>query len=58
MFCTSHSTAAVAQWVRALAPQAEGWVFKAATDLSRNTSCDSNTAKRSAKGVGVTGPLR
>ena len=25
---TSHFTAAVAQWVRALAPQAEGWVFE------------------------------
>ena len=30
-------TATVAQWVRALAPHAEGWVFEslAATDLSR-----------------------
>ena len=49
--------AAVAQSVRAFAPQAEGWVFEYQL---RQTSSDSTTAKRSAihelTGVSVTGP--
>ena len=43
----------LAQWVRALAPQAEGWVFESQswqTQIVR-TSSDSPTAKRSAIGV-------
>ena len=52
MFCTSHSTLAAAQ--------AEGWVIKSQPrqTLVVKTSCDSYTAKRSAIGVGVMGPLR
>ena len=41
---------AVAQSVRAYAPQAEGWMFE--------TGSDSSNAKRSALGVSVTGPRR
>ena len=40
--------AVVAQLVRALAPQAEGWVFV-------KTGIDRSTAKRSALGLSVTG---
>ena len=42
-------TAAMAQWVRAWASQAEGWVFHS---QSRQTQAgdDSSTAKRSAIG--------
>ena len=43
-------TAAVTQWVRALAPQAEGW------NLSRDRP--KTTAKRSTIGVGLTGPRK
>ena len=42
--------AAVPQWVKAFARQAEGWVFE--------TGSDSSNAKRSALGVSVTGPRR
>ena len=54
---TFHLTAAVVQWVRALAPQIQR--IQAATDLSRKKIIiDSFTAKRSAVGLSVTGPLR
>ena len=41
-------TAAVAQWVRAFAPQAEGWVFesKLQQTVVVKTRSDSSTAKR------------
>ena len=53
-------TAAVAQSVRAFAPQAEGWVFESQTRQTQavKTGSDSYTAKRSAIGVSVTGPRR
>ena len=52
-------TAAVAQWVRALAPQAKGWVLESKRQtLVVKTGSDSSTAKRSAIGVSVTGPRR
>ena len=38
-------TAAVAQWVRTLAPQAEGWVFE--SQPQQITGSDSSIAKRS-----------
>ena len=46
------------QWVRALASQAEGWVFESQPRQTYvvKTGCDSSTAKRSAIGVSVTGP--
>ena len=51
-------TAAVAQSVRAFAPQAEGWMFESQTRQTQavKTGSDSYTAKRSAIGVSVTGP--
>ena len=50
----------MAQWVRAFAPQAEGWVFESQPRQSYvvKTGSDSSTAKRSAIGVSVTGPRR
>ena len=47
--------AAVAQWVRALAPQVEdlGFRIPATTDLNRKIESDSSTAKRSEIGVCV-----
>ena len=53
-------TAAEAHCVRALALQADGWVFesKPRQTLFVKTSNDSSTAKRSAIGVSVTGPRR
>ena len=53
-------TATVAQMVRALAPQAEGWVFESQTRHTKvvKTGSDSSIAKRSAIGVSVTGPRR
>ena len=53
-------TAAVAHWVRALASQAEGWVFESQprqTQVAKIGS-DRSTAKRSAIGVSITGPRR
>ena len=49
-------TAAVAQWLRALAPQAEGWVFESKPRQTQvvSTGSDSSTAKRSA--IGAMGP--
>ena len=53
-------TAAVAQGVRALAPQEEGWMFESQSrqTLVVKTGIDLSTAKCSAIGVNVTGPLR
>ena len=53
-------TAAMAQWVRAFVPQAEGWVFESQPrqNLVVKTGRDSFNAKRSAMGVSVTGPRR
>ena len=53
-------TAAMAQWVRALTPHTEGWVFESQPrqTLVVKTGIDSSTDKRSAVGVSVTGPCR
>ena len=53
-------TAAVAQWVRAFAPQAEGWMFESQPQqtIVVKTSCDSSTAKLWKVGASVTGPQR
>ena len=50
----------MAQWVRALAAQAEGLVFESQPQQIYvvKTGNDSFTAKRSAKGVSVMGPRR
>ena len=52
--------AAVAQRVRAFAPQAEGWVFEFQPRQPEvvKTGSDKSTAKRSALGVSVTGSRR
>ena len=49
-------TAAVAQWVGALASQAEGWVFESQPRQTKvvKTGSDSSIVKRSALGVSVT----
>ena len=52
-----QQAAAVAQWVRAFAPQAEGWEFESQPQLGKSGS-DSSTAKLSAIGVSVIGPRR
>ena len=49
-------SAAVAQFVRASAPQAEGWVFESQQRQTKVVKI--GTAKRSALGVSVTGPRR
>ena len=51
---------AFAQWDRALAPQADGWVFESQPrqTLVIERGSDSSTAKRLAIGVSVTGPRR
>ena len=48
-------TAAVAQWLRASVPQAEGWEFESKTRQTQvvKTGNDSTTAKRSVSGVSV-----
>ena len=48
----------MAQWVRALAPQAEGWVLKSQPrqTLVIKTGSDSSIAKRSAIRLSATGP--
>ena len=53
-------TAAMAQWIRVLALQAEGWVFESQPRQAYvvKTGSDSFTAKRSAIGVSVTGSRR
>ena len=51
---------AVAKWVRAFAPQMEGWVFKSQipqTEIEKPGS-DSSTAKCLAIDLSVTGPQR
>ena len=50
----------MSQWVRAFAPQAEGWVFESQSRQTQvvKTVSDISTAKRSALGVSVTGPRR
>ena len=50
----------MAQWIRALTLQAEGWVFESQTRQTYvvKTGSDSSTAKRSAIGVSITGPRR
>ena len=55
-----NATSAVSQWVRALAPQAEGRVFESRPrqTLLVKTGCDSSTAKRSALGLSVTVPQK
>ena len=54
---TSH-LAAVAQWVRAFASQADGWVFE--SQPRQTQVVKTGSAKRSAlyEGVSVTGPWR
>ena len=51
---------AFAQWDRALAPQADGWVIESQPrqTLVIERGSDSSTAKRLAIGVSVTGPRR
>ena len=53
-------TAAVAQWLRALEPQAEGLVLESQPQHTQvvKTVSDSSTAKRSATAVSVRAPLR
>ena len=53
-------TAAVAQCVRVLAPQAEGWVFESQPQQTEvvNKGSDSSTAKCRAVDISVTGPRR
>ena len=53
-------TLVMAQWVRALALQSEGWVFESQPrqTLVVYTGSGSSTAKRSALAVSVTGPRR
>ena len=53
-------TAAVAQLVRTLATQAEGWVFESQPRQTEvvKTYSDSSTAKRSELGVSATGHRR
>ena len=52
--------AAVAQWFRVFAPQAEGWMFESQPPQTQvaKTGRHSSTAKRSALGVSVKGPRR
>ena len=47
---------AVAQWVRAFAPQAKGWMFESQPRQMQvvKTGSDSSTVKLSALGVSVT----
>ena len=53
-----RSYAAVATYVRAMSPLAEGWMFKSQPrqTLVMKTGSDTSTAKHFAIGVGVTGP--
>ena len=54
------SRTAVAQWARAFAPQAEGWVFESQPrqTLVVKTGSDSSTAKRPPIDMNVMGPRR
>ena len=64
MFLLIHVNAyhavAVAQWVKAFAPQAEGWVFESQPWQTQvvKTGSKSSTAKRLALGMSVTGPRK
>ena len=60
LFTQSNPAPVVAQRVRAFAPQAEGTVFESQPRQTYvvKTGSDSSIAKRSALGVGVTGPRR
>ena len=53
---SNHTPSAVAQWVSAFDPQAEGWVFESHLGQPSviKTGSDSSTAKRSAISVRVT----
>ena len=51
-------TATVAQCVRALAPQAKGWVFESQPRQTLVVKTGSDTAKRLATGISVMGPRR
>ena len=53
-------TAAVAQWVKAFASQAEGWVIESQLRQTyvAKTGSDISTAKRSKIGVNVMDPRR
>ena len=55
-----YVTAAVVQWVRAVAPKAAGWVFESQPQqtLVIKTGNDSSTAKHATIGASVTGPRR
>ena len=57
-YVTTRVTAALAQWVRTLAPQAEGRVFESLPRQTKvvKTGSNSFTANRSAVGASVTGP--
>ena len=48
----------IMKWVRAFAPQAEGWVIESQQRQTQvvKTGSDSSTAKRSALDVSVMGP--
>ena len=57
------TTVAVANWIRALVSNAEGWVFESQPRQTLSltlvkTGCDSSIAKCSAIGAIVTGPRR
>ena len=56
----SYHNLVIAQWVRAFAQQAKGWVLESQPRQTYvvKSGSDSSTAKRSAIGVSVTGPRR
>ena len=60
MSVTKGISAAVAQWVRVFALQAEGWVFESQLRQTEviKTGSDSSTVKGMALGVSVMGPRR
>ena len=59
-FISLWESRAVAQWVRAFAPQADGRVFESQPRQTKvvKTGSDSSNAKRSEMGASVTGPRR
>ena len=54
----SLEAAEVVQWVKAFAPQAEGWVFESQPRQTQvvRTGSESSTAKRQKIGVSIKGP--
>ena len=60
LYISTIDAAAVAQWVRAFAPQTEGWgfEFQPQQNLVVKTGRDSFTVKHSAIHISVTGPGR